>query len=99
MTQISASRASRIWLAVRSISPANIEIWFDISIVENAMPKMRPIYFARSPSRILSATRFMRALRGENRGNGFPAELSNVAAPCGLGSDDHNVYAVIMGID
>jgi hypothetical protein len=56
MTQMSASRASRIWLAVRNISPAKIETWFDISIVEKAMPKMSPMYLARSPNSILSAT-------------------------------------------
>src|SRR5262252_8823101 len=61
MTQISASRASRIWFAVRNISPRKIEVWFDISIVEKAMPKMRPTYLARSPSRILRATLFMGA--------------------------------------
>src|SRR5262245_37168879 len=61
MTQMSASLASRIWLAVRNIRPEKIATWFDISIVEKAMPKISPRYLARSPSNILSATPFMRA--------------------------------------
>src|SRR5262249_23695935 len=40
MTQMSASLASRIWLAVRNIRPEKIATWFDISIVEKAMPKI-----------------------------------------------------------
>jgi len=45
-----------------------IEVWFDISIVEKAIPKMRPTYLARSPSRIRRATLFMRvpAALGKN---------------------------------
>src|SRR5262249_48079508 len=62
MTQMSASLASRIWLAVRNIRPEKIATWFDINIVEKAMPKISPMYLARSPSNILSATPFMRAL-------------------------------------
>src|SRR5215467_3439637 len=60
MTQMSASLASRIWLAVRNIRPEKIATWFDISIVEKAMPKISPMYLARSPSNIRSATSFMR---------------------------------------
>src|SRR5215468_8852538 len=86
MTHISASWASRIWFAVRNISPTKIEVWFDISIVEKAMPKMRPTYLARSPSRILRATLFMRApvVRGESQDRQCrtPKGLWNAPRPC-----------------
>src|SRR5215472_15068130 len=102
MTQISASRASRIWFAVRNISPTKIEVWFDISIVEKAMPKIRPTYLARSPSRILRATLFMGASGAW--GSTGASDESRIGDGTSLwlafhGSTSHNVYGVIMGMD
>src|SRR6516165_5375421 len=102
MTQISASRASRIWFAVRNISPTKIEVWFDISIVEKAMPKIRPTYLARSPSRILRATLFMgaSAALGQHRSQRCRVPDRCDGASLWLafhGSTSHNVYGVIMG--
>src|SRR5215470_7034273 len=103
MTQISASRASRIWFAVRNISPTKIEVWFDISIVEKAMPKIRPTYLARSPSRILRATLFMGASAGWGSTGASDAE-SRIGDGTSLwlvthGSASHNVCGVIIGVD
>src|SRR6516164_5335310 len=103
MTQISASRASRIWFAVRNISPRKIEVWFDISIVEKAMPKIRPTYLARSPSRILRATTFMGAFAvlGEHRSSDAESRIGDGTSLwlAFHGSTSHNVYGVIMGMD
>src|SRR6516225_1494679 len=99
MTQMSASRASRICPAVLNISAAKLEVWFDISIVEKAVPKIRPRYFTRSPSRIRSATPFIRASKGrlgEERRDA--ASRPGDRASFGLaaqGSATHNVYGVI----
>jgi hypothetical protein len=72
MTQMSASLTPRIWLAVRSISPVKIATWFDITIVEKAIPKTRPKYLARSPKSILSAmpSMFARPFLTEPFGHG-----------------------------
>src|SRR5215468_3058903 len=41
---------------------AKIELWFSRRNVEKAMAKISPIYFARSPVSILSATKFTESL-------------------------------------
>src|SRR5262245_53737208 len=59
MTQTSASRMSRIWLAVRRMMPTNSATCCDISSVAKVMPKTMPRNLARSPVGILRATQFM----------------------------------------
>src|SRR5262245_24168735 len=59
ITQTSASVTSRIWLAVRFMMLAKIVVWFSSRKVQNAIAKTRPKYFARSPTSIRSATKFM----------------------------------------
>ena len=48
-----------IWLAVRLMIPAKIEICCDINTVANAIPNTMPRYLVRSPISIFSATQFM----------------------------------------
>src|SRR5215831_2467249 len=61
ITQRLASDTSMIWLVVRRMIPAKIELWCDIRKVENATAKMRPRYLARSPRSICTATKFIEA--------------------------------------
>jgi hypothetical protein len=61
MTQMSASLTSTIWLPVRAMMPAKIDICCDISSVAKVTPKMMPRYLLRSPVSIFSATQFMTA--------------------------------------
>lgn len=42
--------------------PDRIDACWQISIVENAMPTMSPVYFTRSPKSILSAYIYMKAI-------------------------------------
>src|SRR5215469_504308 len=60
ITQRLASGTSIIWLVVRRMIPAKIELWCDIRKVEKATAKIRPRYLARSPRSICSATKFIR---------------------------------------
>src|SRR5258708_39001160 len=50
-----------IWLVVRFMMPAKIELWCDIRNVEKATAKIRPRYLARSPRSICTATKFINA--------------------------------------
>ena len=50
ITQMSASRTSGIWLAVRRMMPMKIDTCCDISSVANATPKIRPKYLPDHPS-------------------------------------------------
>ena len=56
MTQTSASVTSRIWLAVRRMMFAKIDVWFSRRNVQKAIAKTSPKYFARSPVSIRIAT-------------------------------------------
>src|SRR5260370_15294975 len=67
ITQTSASVTSRIWLDVRRMMLAKIEVWFSRRKVQKAMANTRPKYLARSPVSIRSATKFMRHLCGRTR--------------------------------
>src|SRR5215471_7710040 len=67
MTQMSASVTSRIWLVVRFMIPAKIELWFSRRNVEKAIAKISPIYFARSPVSILRATKFTVSLQSRGK--------------------------------
>src|SRR5258707_5993603 len=67
ITQTSASVTSRIWLAVRRMMLAKIEVWFSRRKVQKAMANTRPKYLARSPVSIRRATKFMRHLCGRTR--------------------------------
>src|SRR5215510_294150 len=59
MTQTSASVTSRIWLAVRRMMFAKIDVWFSSRKVQKAIANTRPKYFARSPVSMRNATKFM----------------------------------------
>src|SRR5262249_31804785 len=59
MTQMSASRTSRIWLPVRVRMPMKIDTCCDIKRVAKLTPKIRPRYLLRSPVSIRSAIQFM----------------------------------------
>src|SRR5712692_1234342 len=67
ITQTSASVTSRIWLDVRRMMLAKIEVWFSRRKVQKAMANTRPKYLARSPVSIRRATKFMRHLCGRTR--------------------------------
>src|SRR5439155_1980997 len=61
MTQMSASRTSRIWLAVRRMMPAKMDTCWDMSRVAKPTPKISPRYLLRSPVSMRSATQFIAA--------------------------------------
>src|SRR5262245_23411450 len=79
ITQMSASVTSAIWLPVRLRIPAKMELWFSSRKVQKAIVKTSPRYLARSPVSILSATKFIVFLHGDdgratgNRHRSFPA--------------------------
>src|SRR2546430_413849 len=59
MTQMSASRTSRIWLPVRVRMPMKIDTCWVISSVAKVTPKTRPKYLLRSPVSMRSAIQLM----------------------------------------
>src|SRR5262249_41299406 len=49
----------RIWLAVRRMMFAKIDVWFSSRNVQKAIANTKPKYFARSPVSMRNATKFM----------------------------------------
>src|SRR5262249_12186595 len=70
MTQMSASRTSRIWFPVRVRMPMKIDTCCVIKSVANVTPKTSPRYLLRSPVSIRNAIQVMAAPSSEFAKNG-----------------------------
>src|SRR5262249_42307845 len=72
MTQMSASRTSRIGFPVRFRMPMKIDTCCVIRSVANVTPKMSPRNLLRSPVSILSAIQLIRCPLSSREGLAFP---------------------------